>query len=299
MSNVTRCDEIRSQMAFYLDSELGGGDLELFEEHLRDCPACCAIAGDERAFVDMVRASRPLYEAPEGLRTRVSEILEGSGEPLRVPDALRGRVTRLIAGRPRWRSAAAIWIAASLVAAVGVLLVVARDSAVRAPEPSEFARLAVDVHSRHVRGQLPLEISTDSPEAVSSWFAGKVPFGLQLPNYQESSGQDLRYRLEGARLVGFRGDYAALVAYEMGNRPISLVVTSSATAMPAGGTEIAMKGLTFHFDAIDGLKVITWADKGLTYALVSELEASAKQSCIVCHEGAKDRELLDALNAPL
>jgi hypothetical protein len=149
------------------------------------------------------------------------------------------------------------------------------------------------------RGQLPLEISTRSPEAVSAWFSGKVPFGLSLPNYQDVSGQDSRYEIEGARLVGFRGDYAALVAYQMGNRPISLVVTSSATAMPSGGTEISMSGLTFHFDSIDGLKVITWDDKGLTYALVSELEASAKQSCIVCHEGAKDRELLDALQAPM
>ena len=33
------------------------------------------------------------------------------------------------------------------------------------------------------------------------------------------------YQLEGARLVGYKNDYAAYVAYQIRTRPISLVVT--------------------------------------------------------------------------
>jgi hypothetical protein len=41
--------------------------------------------------------------------------------------------------------------------------------------------------------------------------------------------------------------------------------------------------------------VITWSDRGLTYALVSDLDERGQQSCIVCHEGTKDRDFIEPL----
>src|SRR5262249_55134947 len=126
---------------------------------------------------------------------------------------------------------------------------------------------------------------------------GKVSFSLELPNYQEASGQEKLYRLEGARLVGFKNDYAAFVAYQMRQRPITLVVTSNSVAMPSGEQQVVSKGLKFHYDTINGLKVITWTShRGLTYALVSDLVDRGHQSCMVCHEGTKDRDFIESLN---
>jgi hypothetical protein len=161
--------------------------------------------------------------------------------------------------------------------------------------PSNFALMAADTHLRHTRGQLPLEISTSGPDQISQWFANKVSFSVKLPNYQDSSGQEKLYRLEGARLVGYKDDYAAYVAYQMRTRPISLVITSAAIAQPSGGEEIKAKELTFHYDAIEGLKVITWSDRGLTYALVSDLDERGQESCVVCHQGAKDQDFIAPL----
>jgi hypothetical protein len=155
--------------------------------------------------------------------------------------------------------------------------------------------MAVETHLRRLRGQLPLEIISESPSMISDWFSGKVSFSLKLPNYQESSGQEKLYRLEGARLVAFNNDYAAYIAYKMKQSPITLVVTANSVAMPSGGEEIVSKGLKFHYDSINGLKVITWSDRGLTYALVSELEERGQQSCLVCHAGTKDRDFIEGL----
>jgi hypothetical protein len=118
---------------------------------------------------------------------------------------------------------------------------------------------------------------------------------VKLPSYQESSGQEKLYTPEGARLVGYENDYAAYVAYRMKERPISLVITSELVAKPSGGEEIAAGTLIFHYNAIEGLKVLTWSDRGLTYALVSDLEERGQQSCIVCHAGAKDRDFIEPL----
>ena len=146
-----------------------------------------------------------------------------------------------------------------------------------------------------MRGQLPLETETANPQEISDWFANKVNFSVKLPNYQESSGQEKLYTLEGARLVNYQTDYSAYVAYRMKDRPISLVITSDSSATPSGGEVIASKGLTFHYNAIDGLKVITCSDRGLTYALVSDLDERGQQSCIVCHAGTKDQDFIEPL----
>ena len=81
----------------------------------------------------------------------------------------------------------------------------------------------------------------------------------------------------------------------MDRHPISLVITSSSVARPAGGETISSKGIAFHFETIDGLKVVTWTHRNLTYALVSNLKERGQRSCMVCHQGAKDRDFIEKL----
>jgi hypothetical protein len=182
-----------------------------------------------------------------------------------------------------------------LVLPVVVWRIVRETETPSTTQPSKFALMAAESHLRHMRGQLPLEMASSSPQDVSAWFSNKVNFSVQLPNYQESSGQEKLYRLEGGRLVGYENDYAAYVSYQMANRHISLVITSDSVAKPSGGEEIVARGLRFHYNAIDGLKVLTWSDRGLTYALVSDLDERGQQSCIVCHQGTKDQDLIAPL----
>ena len=264
------CADIRARLALYLDEELEGGERATFETHLRNCETCNSIVNAERAFLDEVR-QRPLYVASDALRARVERVLsEGSPVPASstsLKQRIQKSLTQLSTKRPalsaRWSAVVAVLVILILPAAIWLLT--KRDfngqpGGASNRGPSNFALMAADTHLRHIRGQLPLEIATSGPERISEWFANKVGFSVKLPNYQDSSGQEKLYRLEGARLVGYKDDYAAYVAYQMRTRPISLVITSDAIAQPSGGEEIKTKGLTFHYDAIQGLKVITWSD---------------------------------------
>jgi hypothetical protein len=47
--------------------------------------------------------------------------------------------------------------------------------------------------------------------------------------------------------------------------------------------------LIFHFRTENGFKVITWSTHGLSYALVSNVSGSARESCLVCHQDMADR----------
>jgi anti-sigma factor (TIGR02949 family) len=298
---VTSCDAFRRHISPYLDGELLGDDRAEFEAHVRACAACREELERERGVVEDIQKALPLYQAPPELRQRI-ERLAGAARPAAVPAAARP-----------WRSFGhPLVLAASLVACV-----LAGAALLREPTPSgardgapasadrggrvvgrpagAFAALAVDTHLRHERGQLPLEVRSETPAEVSRFFEGRVPFHLTLPDYPVGPGETKPYRLVGGRLVAFDGDYAAYVAYHMDDRPISLLVTAADRVRPEGGEAVVSGGLTFHIESVAGLKVITWTDKGLTYALASDLAVAGNRSCMVCHGSAEERRKLEGL----
>ncbi|HKV33811.1 MAG TPA: anti-sigma factor [Pyrinomonadaceae bacterium] len=279
---MTNCENIRERLTLYLDNELQGDERAAIEAHVESCNSCASFVEKELTFLNAVRKSGRAHVASPELKAKVAEILSGSKQPV-----VRSR-------RLRW----ALPIAAALLVLllpVVIWRVMRQQDHPENGAPSAFATMAAESHLRHSRGQLPLEVESSEPEKISAWFANKVNFNVKLPSYQESSGQEILYTLEGARLVNYQNDYAAYVSYHMKDRPISLVITSELLAQPSGGEEIASKGLMFHYNAIDGLKVITWSDRGLTYALVSDLEERGQQSCFVCHQGTKDQDFIEPL----
>lgn len=267
------------QIPLYLDDELQGDERRLFEVHINTCASCWAALEYERQLISAIRQTRPLYCTPKELRTKVEQILQNYQ---RSPRRFFSR-TRVIF--------------AVIATALGLMLIwfMARPMHTLLVRPSEFALVAVDTHQRYTRNQLPLEVISSSPEEISAWFAGKLPFNLKLPKYPEDLDQPKPYEIVGARLIGFKQDYAAHVAYRLHNRPISLVVTSETIAQPSGGEKIPWQGLVFHFDVINGWKVLTWSDKGLTYALVSDFEEHGQASCVVCHSGGQDQHKFEGL----
>jgi len=300
---MNECDYIVSRTSFYLDDELRADERRAFEEHLASCQNCRDAVSTERRFLDSVREAGPLYETPFDLRRRIEEIASrGCLREAQAPETSSTPLALVAQPASRFARFGRIQRVAS-VSAIGMLLVLLGICYLRRPDepgmarlPSEFAILAVDTHQKHLGGGLALEITSTSPETVSNWFADQVSFGVKLPNYQEASGQDHLYRIEGGAVVGFKNDRAAYVSYQMDKQPISLLVTSDSVAAPSGGEEIASKGITFHCDTINGLKVITWQDRGLTYALVSNLKERGQQSCLVCHQGTRDSDFLEGFN---
>ncbi|HZE72595.1 MAG TPA: zf-HC2 domain-containing protein [Pyrinomonadaceae bacterium] len=298
---MSKCQDIRGRMTLFLDDELAGSERAGFERHLSQCESCRSRLESERRFLETIRHARPLHSASEELRARVESLLSTAESdpvdstrlsPLQGPAPGRTHASTFTFGPRSLLGIAAILV---LILLLGIWTITHERKRLLVGGPSEFALMAANTHLRHIRGQLPLEVTSVAPDEISAWFHDKLAFSVKLPNYQESSGQKKLYDLEGARLVGFKSDYAAYVAYQMQQRPISLVITSNQVAQPSGGEEISAKGLTFHYDSINGFKVITWSDRGLTYALISDFDERGQQSCVVCHHGSKDQDFIEPL----
>jgi anti-sigma factor RsiW len=255
-------------ISLYLDDELQEGDRLMVERHIRTCADCRVALEAERDLISAIRKARPHSSASESLRQKIVTLLEktvSQRRPLRSWYPIAASVLLILA-------AAVAWLASAGPPRAG---------------HSSFVTTAVNTHLHHLQGQLPLEVVSDSPSTISAWFAGKLRFNLKLPDYPEVAGEPKPYQIEGARLVGFKDDYAAYIVYQLNNRPISLLVTSDSAAKPSGGEEIPWQGMRFHFQSVAGLKVLTWSDNGLTYALVSDLEERGQASCIVCHQNER------------
>ena len=269
-------NHIFEQICLYLDDELQEPERLVVETHIKSCVECRAALDAERELIAAIRNARPPYEAPPSLRGNIEELAQRSA---------------LHHGFLPARPMLAMW--ALLLLAIGIFWFAAGNRF--REDRSAFVNVAVNNHVRYVQGQLPLEVLSNSPEKISAWFTGKLGFNLKLPDYPQRPAEPKPYHVEGARLVGFADDYAAYVVYRLKGHPISLLVTAESVAKASGGEEIPWEGLRFHFQSINGWKVLTWSDNGLTYALVSDLEERGQASCIVCHQ---DERVFRGLQSP-
>jgi len=280
------CDNYSATIQIYLDRELSGQDLEDFPPHLKECDACRTELEAQERLSALLHRSRPLYSAPDALRARVMQAAESFNSTTSYAPV---HVRRRIATAAAWPLQAAGRRAHKWGALVATILLVAAGllplpGIMQRSRANSYMEAAVAAHRSFLNGSLPLEVQSDLPSVVTAWFAGKVPFTFRLPSSPEDLEHQQIYRLTGGRLVNYKNEYAALIAYQMKRQKISLLVSSSKSAVAAGGEEVLSGGILFHYRKQASLNVITWSNLGLTYALVSSLPGSGRQSCLVCHQ---------------
>jgi anti-sigma factor RsiW len=178
----------------------------------------------------------------------------------------------------------------ALVVLVLAFLFAFVPNVVRQVRAASYVETALATHRSYLDGNRPLGLRSSSSELVTAWFTGKVPFRFRLPNAESAPNDTPSYRLTGASVVNYRGNPVALVTYEKESEKTSLLVASSNSVPVAGGDEVHYADLTFHYRTDDGFKVITWSNHGLSYALVSNVSGSARESCLVCHQNMSDHQ---------
>ncbi len=233
---------------------LGEASSSAVAEHIRSCAACQAFDTAERAVADL--ASRKVHRpaAPHSLRERLVATLEA--ERRRSARGARRRTVRVL-----------------ILAAAGLAAVAVPAWVVRARGAAEARHTVEALASDHIellsRGG-PVEFASSSPGETARWLRNETRLAVQVPDLPRAS-------LRGARRCELRGRQAALVFYELDRRPgepggeASLFVFKNAgerwSAMePVPG---GSKRLCRSHDR--GLSVLVWEDRGLTYALVSDL----------------------------
>ncbi len=252
------CTAAQVTVHAYLDGELQPAEVLEFEAHLLECFFCRQEYEALLATAETIRGARGIYDAPE-------ESLASARRQI----------------RRRWISHPQAYAAAAAIV-FGLISFTALDS-----HADTISDMAAQSHLDYAAGKLPLDIHSEKANAVADWLSARLAFRLSLHASPQPQILGNHYVLEGARLLEPYPRSMAYVAYRVEGRPVSLLMTSSDSIVPSGG-EISHSGrLKFHKKIVKGLRVITWADQGIKYALVSELASGDSESCMVCH--ANDR----------
>jgi anti-sigma factor RsiW len=292
---MSHCDERSTDILLYLDNALTGQRLEDFCAHLAACSNCSERFQEELALTSLLRETRPLYLASQALRDRIAAAAAQQAfadSPLgeRSHETRMEKLTRWLRDVTPpvfgWKPS----VAMMLVLTLSLVLIPGAVQRVRA---NNFVEAATEIHQSYLDGALPLQCRSRSPEVVTDWFADKTPFHFQLPISQSVPESKALYWLTGARLVSYKGNAAALVAYETPAEKISLLVASGKSVAVAGGEVVRSGGLTFHYRSGANFQVITWTNHDLAYALVASVTGSPQHSCLVCHQNMANQNLLE------
>jgi len=269
---MSPCGESKERIHLYVDNELTPPEALEFERHLVECAACRAEYQRVRAVADVIRGAHPVYDVPEEAAGRARALIERTEQ----------------AQQWRWLAVAA---SVTLVVALGALGAWGFWHS-RTPD---FPAFAADIHLRYARSALPLDIVSADPDVLSEWLHTRLPFHVDLPDYPVLPGEEKPYRLVGARLLQFGGGDAGYLVYEMGGKPISLLIASTPEAASTGGETYRSGRLVFHFYQHKGLEIISWTDHDLHYCLVTEVATAGAGSCVICHGGAGERQMFENL----
>lgn len=229
------CDVWQDKLDAFVDSELTPEQMEGFEQHLRECPACSAeTVSRQRLKLETRLAARRFTPSTE----------------------FEARIRRTIAA-PRARRSwiPALATAASLVFVALLIGWFSRQSLLQRQVVSQF----VDQHVSTMASAAPFDVVSTDSHTVKPWFTGKVPFSVDIP---ELAGTP--FTLLGGRLTYVQQTPAAQLIFAVRKHRISVFMFRETPGTAALGRETSpVRRLGFSTE--------TWLEDGIRYFVISDV----------------------------
>lgn len=229
------CREAQEVLAHGFPSAVNEQQLQA-QEHVRCCERCQSNLQEDMQLRNGIRGlarEKPSAEFKEKLFTEISR--------LRWQKTERER-------RIQFRLAVAVITVALLV--LGAIWYARRS-------PSNLVDYLVEDHQENIPGRFMM--TSSSPADIERWFDGKLDFPVHVRTVHGAE-------LVGARLCRVENTHAALVFYRGRSRLISWFTFPQRTPRAASNTPPTISSAR-------GYSVIQWSEKGLTHAVVSDLES--------------------------
>ena len=271
---MSSCSEHYARIQLYVDGELAKDEREYLFSHLENCAECQQFLEEAEAFSLRIRAARPSSSAPESLRSAVMSKMQETRGPAR-PTVVPIKSPRTIRLWPLTAVAAAL-----AVFAVGLFAFHSHQQNDKDP----MIQAAVMAHQQLQQNAIPLDVASDSPQVVSSWFANRVSFPFRMANQGMAADDRAKYKLTGGRLLTVGADRTALLSFSMAHDVVSLLVGPGHLSTASGGAVVQSDGIDFHSHDQDSLHVVTWNNRGLSYVLTSTRPMENTRKCSACHE---------------
>ena len=249
------CQQTRAYMHGHLDRELDPVTAGGIETHLKECAACAQAYAAQSALQSAVRKQATYHTAPAALSARIRQDIAAQG----------GTVTKKSAQRWQW------W---PLAAAVAATAVISWTTAVQMEFGSREARITDQVVAGHARSVLTnhlTEVASSDQHTVKPWLSSKLDFSPPA-NDLTAAG----FPLIGARLDYVDSRPVAALVYQHRRHVINLFVWPDAQASSA-----------MRASSKQGFNVLHWAQAGMTFWAISDLNAADIRTFAETYANAK------------
>ena len=237
------CTRMRQVLDAWIDGELDAATSSEIDAHLGECPDCRALKGERDALRREIRADAPYHAVPASLRAGILDGLKSAPSLAHAPSR-----------RPLRANTATIAVFALLIGLAGGYWI-AR------PLPAAEDALREHIVASHVASlsdpQRLIAVQSTNQHVVKPWLQGKIDFA---PQVRDLGAQG--YALLGARLDHVGDRQSVAIVYRMRNHVINLFAWRAADY---ANEPLALKSAR-------GFGMATWAEGGLRYAAVSDIE---------------------------
>jgi anti-sigma factor (TIGR02949 family) len=244
-AQALRCAGIQRFVDCFLDGEFADRDKDEFEAHLAECDACRHKVRMQAEWKKQIKAAAPREQAPAALRNRIKRSIAKEAPPERLS----------------WRRWAVRVM--PVAAASGVLLTMIVSKV-------QWSPVAADVIAKHQRmaaGNLPIEFS-GGPDQLKKWYADKVDFPVRVPQLCKQAACTLR----GGRLASIGDKQAAYLVYDVNGDKVSVFIFDANDLPIESRRKTVIGNREVYFDQEHGYNVALFRDRGVGYAIASELD---------------------------
>ena len=229
------CETWQDKLDAFVDAELPAAQAAAFEEHLRGCAGCAA---ETRA------------------RQRLKRETHLAGQAFAPPAELAAKIRKQYAPAPRRWALVPALAGAALALVVGLLA--ARLLEHQSVQQQLVAQL-VDQHVATLASPNPVDVVSTDAHTVKPWFAGKVPFSVDVPQLEGTP-----FTLVGGRLAYFQQAPAAQLIFAVRQHRISVFVFRD-------HGETALLGADRGPVRRMGFESQTWVEDGIRYFAISDV----------------------------
>src|SRR5262249_30712045 len=233
----TEHENIRELLHAYVDGELDLANTRQTERHLQSCADCRGTEKAIRELRSALASAATAYRAPASLRRKVRAALRREAKST--------------------RQAFSPWLMFATGAAFAAAIFgFALFQTTRAGRTNAIVDQVVANHVRSLLAAQLVDVVSSDQHTVKPWFDGKIDFA---PEVRDLSAN-------GLPLVGGRLDYlgdktVVALVYQRNKHPINLFITPAPTNRSTSTVVTTRRGYN----------VLAWANKGMKYWAVSDL----------------------------
>ncbi|MGB9204067.1 MAG: zf-HC2 domain-containing protein [Terriglobales bacterium] len=237
----TTHEQWTGQLDAYLEGELDSGQMQELDRHLRECSGCTAEALRRLQWKRAIRSAGQGYVADPAVRERI-----------------RRSISPAKPAWWQWRPAFAVTAALLLVLAGARIIQLETVQPKRhLAEEGRIAGELADLHVATLASANPVDVVSSDRHSVKPWFAGKIPFSFNLPEFQGS-----QFELVGGRVSYLEQSPGAQLLFRVRKHQISVFIFQ-VKALPLGfASAVEMDARSFHLER--------WQHDGLQYFAISD-----------------------------